>query len=211
MAEDFREEKERSPKEFAQLHNINVQNVYFWIKENQDKDWAYKNQSGRWMVTVEGQKGMLEKDKERTPFKRYAKQPHSKGRRKRNTESPDSIVAKLQCSRQTAQMIHKFIDPEFAEQIIGVIEAVAEFKDEYKDTHEHDRILLMLAKIMGRSELGAITTHDGYEFFKYVVPESAEDYTVVYNIRTQVFWMDIPGKIVENNPELELRGMGLEV
>lgn len=201
-------EKDLSPKEFARLHNINVQNVYFWIRE---KDWGYKTPNGRWMITPEDQRKMIEKDKERSPFKRYAKQPHSRGKRKRNTESPDSIVSKLDCSRETAQMIHKFIDPEFVDHIIGVIEAVADFKEEYREMKEHDRILLMLAKIMDRSELGVITTHDGYEFFKYVIPEKKDEYTVVYNVRTQVFWMDIPGKIVENSPELELREMGVGI
>ena len=189
-----------SPRDFAENHHINVQNVYYWIRKQ-----GYGRKDGkRWLLSPEDQQAMLELEAARPDGKKFAKQPHSRAIRKRATESVGAIKAKLDVDDRTAKLIRLLIDHGMAEPLFSAFEEITEYRCEYRNTFQHEKVLLLIAKFMGYERLGALTIRDGYPFYKFVEIGNPEQYTVVYNIPNQIYYIDQPGKILREHGELEI-------
>lgn len=188
-----------TPPEFASRYGINQQNVYYWIRRH---SMGYKDKSGHWWLTKEDQQRMLQLEEERSPAKKFAKDPHSKNVRKRATESIDSIIAKFSIGREKAKIFNLLINYPFNEELLNLIETFATFDEPYTKCFEHEKLLMMMGKMLGLSKIGAIAIKDGYPFFKFVEPRKKGDLTVVYNVRTQIFYIDSVEKILERSKEL---------
>lgn len=187
------------PAQFADEFGINQQNVYYWIKKH---GLGHKDESGFWWLTPEDQQCMLEFEAQRSPAKKYAKDPHSKNARKRATESIDSIQAKLGLDRTQAKIFSMLINYPYNETLMDLVESIYTKDEEDQSSFRHEKLLVLMGKILGRKSLGALTIKDGYPFYKFIEPANPDDFTVVYNIRAQIFYIDNVAKILERSIDL---------
>lgn len=199
---------DRTPPEFASVYGINQQNVYYWIRRH---GLGYKDSSGHWWLSKEDQERMLQLEEERSPAKKFAKDPHSKNVRKRATESIDSIMAKLGLEREHAKLFTLLINYPYNEELLSLVESFATFDAPYTSCFEHEKLLLMMGKLLNRHKIGAIAVKDGYPFFKFIEPTEKGGITVVYNVRTQIFYLDSVDKILERSKELVYQPMELAI
>lgn len=208
VSNEIQREDHCTPHEFAEKYGINQQNVYYWIRKY---DLGYKDDSNYWWLTEEDQERLKELKEARSPAKQFAKEPHGKNTRKRGTESVDSIRAKLKLTRDDARVMNVLINYPLNEKVYGAITALCDFKEPHKDSFDHEKLLMIMGHILGLPKIGAIAMRDGYPFFKYVVPKRKDDFTVVFNLRTQVFYIDNVEKILERSRDLEKQDTNISV
>jgi hypothetical protein len=87
------------------------------------------------------------------------------------------------------------IDREMSAELFGSLETIAVYKSGYADLFHHERVLLLVAKLMGQDTLGALAVEDGYPFYKFVDTGDREHSTVVYDVRNEVYYIDVPAQI----------------
>lgn len=197
-------------REFATHHGINVTNIYYWMKNNDDI--GKRDETGKhWLLFEDDEEKILEKVESRNPARKYARSPQSHRVRKRSTESPESIESKIGVDRKTARVLNFFLNPDYSERLRSMVDSVYDVKKEFGDVKEHDRVLLMMASLLDLKELSAIGPKDGYPLFKYIKPKRKSDYAVMYNMRTMVYYIDSPSKIVEGNPDLEIQPIDISL
>lgn len=191
--------KTTTPPEFAQAFGINQQNVYYWIRKH---GIGHKDENGRWQLSADDQRRMLALEEERAPAKKFAKHPQAKPVRKRATESVDSIRAKLSLDRDTAKLVSLLLTPPSNDVLMDAVERLYASRGPDAATFRHERLLLIVAHVLGRNQLGQLVTHDGPAFFKYIEPDNPSEWTVVYNVRTHVFYLDRVDQILVRSPDL---------
>lgn len=192
----------RTPPEFAQTFGVNQQNVYYWIRKH---GLGHKDESGRWQLSADDQRRMLALEKKRAPAKKFAKHPQAKPVRKRATESVDSIRAKLSLDRETAKLVNLLLNSPYNDALMDAVESLYAFRAPDAVTFKHERLLLIVAHVLGKNQLGQLVTHDGPVFFKYVEPDNPGEWTVVYNVWTQVFYVDRVDQILKKSRDLSAR------
>ena len=186
------QEVERSPREVSERYGINQHNIYYWMRK-----YGYgRKRDKRWWLTPEEQHAICALDEETEYSRRSGKQPQSRVQRKRATESFYSIKAKLGVEEQTARLIRLLIDREMSAELFGSFETIAVYNSGYADLFHHERVLLLVAKLMGQDTLGALAVEDGYPFYKFVDTGDREHSTVVYDVRNEVYYIDVPGQIL---------------
>jgi len=193
---------EMTPRQFAVAYSVNVQNVYYWCHQR-----GLGHKSGKFIYLSDEDVAELQRiNAERSMSRKYGRNPDSKRMRKRATESVDSIRAKLQLEdKPTARLIAMLLSTDESDKLLGAIRSFCVVNKEMADTFTHDKVLVIIGKLLGRSAIGEITVPDGVPFFKFVDPQAKGDYTVIYNIRNRVYYLDAPYRVIEQNPDLAIR------
>lgn len=181
-------ERPRSPKEFAEDFAVNLNNVYYWMRRYGLGNRPEGKRS--WELAPEDQRKLVELRGESRPRPSAPKRTHesqARGPARRVSESVESIRVKLNVDEQTARLIRLLIEPGARETLLELVGTLCEYKKPFAHLFDHDRLLLMAAKLLGYTRIVALAPPDGYPSLKYIDVGDDDTYTLIYRIPNGLF------------------------
>ena len=155
-------------------------------------------------MTPEDQKKIVQCDRQRHESRRVAKRPLSYAKRTHDTQSVESLMADLRVDIFTATRLKILFNQEQIHELMEMVSVICDVKPEYKDLFHHERVLFLFASALDAAYIGQMSIVDGFPAYKFVVPRDLEDYTIVYDVYSKVFYLDVVAAIQRKNPDMQV-------
>lgn len=193
--------KTMTPTELSRRHLISRYNVYYWMKQ---RNLGFKK--GRfWYLTVDDQKEILRLARNRYSDRRVGKNPKAYTERQNATASEEKILADLKVDVFTSEKILFLLDYGKSQVYMRLMETISDYKHDYGDLLDHERMLLIFADLLGSTCVGKLGYGETFPRYKFVVLDDPEAFTIVYSISKEIFYIDVYAEIHRKHPDLKLR------
>lgn len=189
--DQVKEDTVMTVKEFANKYHTSLPNVYYWMK----KHGIGKKKNKHWVLTPEDQKNLADMvGNSDTP-----KTVLSQSVRKRSALSDYILQVKLGVDKHLAQFIRALTEEEITNSVLDWFSKVGKFDKEIEKRFVHEKIMLLIASLIGANGIEAIRVKDGYPIYRYIDFEGKDGTTIVYAIEDSVYYIENPSKILASN------------